>query len=170
MAAAALAAVLIAMMLAPGCVSAEPRDRPAPKQPQWARPSALLVSTSFPEDTDGNGYLDAIGVTVYVFDDQFPGASIQVPGAFSFSLTGPQGVTLARWDLTADQAAALVRSMPPGPGYVIRLSLLEQGTDRTDVRNAELHTVFTPTSGQAVRAKALTVTIGRSGLRPSGSS
>ncbi|MCC6676588.1 MAG: hypothetical protein IT436_05535 [Phycisphaerales bacterium] len=161
--------IATAGVVAAGCVSAEPRDRPPPKQPEWAKASALLVSTSFPEDTDGNGYLDTIGLTAYIFDDQFPGASIQVPGAFNFALNAPDGAPLAAWDLTPQETEAIVRVMPPGPGYVVRLSLLEKGTDRTDFRSAELHTTFTPVSGKAVRAKSLTVTIGRSGLRPAGS-
>lgn len=158
----------LACLALAGCVSAEPRDRAPPKQPQWARPTTMLVSTSFPEDSDGNGYFDTMGVTVYLFDDQFAVAPIQVPGTFSFTLTGPDGQDLATWTLPPDRAAAAVRAMPPGPGYVIRLSLLEGGTDRTTARNAELYAVFSPAEGEPVRAKALTVTVGRSGLRPSG--
>lgn len=159
--AAALAAILVA-----ACVSDEPRDRPLPKQPDWAKPSDLLVSVSFPEDTDGNGYLDTTGVTAYVFDEQYPLAPIQVPGAFSFILLTTDGVTLARWDMSAQETTAAVRPMRTGPGYVFRLNLLDKGGDRTDARNAELVSVFTPVTGKPVRAKSLTVTLGRAGVRP----
>lgn len=162
------AAAVVAGILLSGCVSAEPQDRPPPKQPQWARPTALLVSTSFPEDTDGNGYLDQMGVTVYAFDEQFAVAPIRVDGAFTFTLTHGDGAPLAEWVYSAEETAAAMRSLKAGPGYLFKLSLADKGIERTEHRNAELHTTLATEGGTALRAKALTVTVGRTGIRPSG--
>jgi hypothetical protein len=164
----ALGAVAVGWLLAAGCVSAEPADRPPPKQPSWAKPSDLLVSSGFPEDIDGNGYLDTMAMTVYVFDAQFPGASIQAPGTFAFALTTPDGKPIARWDLTIEETTAAARPMPPGPGYLFKLSLLDKGGDKINTRVAELSTVFTPVTGKPVRAKSLTVTFGQTGARTGG--
>lgn len=160
---------LAAAALLTGCVSAEPADRPPPKQPSWAKTTDVFVSSGFPEDTDGNAYLDTMAVTMYLFDGQFPGASIRVPGSVSFVLMTSEGSPLGRWDLTEQQTAASARPMPPGPGYVFKLSLLDHGTDKLDSRVAELAATFTPTGGKPVRAKVLTITLGRTGLRPPGS-
>lgn len=163
-----LGAAILAAGFAAGCVSAEPKDRPPPQQPSWARPSTILISTSFPEDTNGNRYLDQIGVTVYLFDDQFAAAPLRTPGSFTFTLKSGDGAPIREWIISAEEADKAVRPMPPGPGYIFRLSLLKDGTDEIEVRNAELFSVFTPKEGEPVRGKALTVTIGPAGIRPMG--
>lgn len=148
-----------------GCVSDEPRDRPPPKQPDWAKPTDLMVSSGFPEDTDGNGYLDRINVVAYLFDNQFANAPLRVPGTFTFMLQTSDGRTITQWNISAADSDAAARPMKAGPGYVFKLSLLDNGSDKIDIRNAELVSLFTPTGGKPVRSKALTVTLGRIGTR-----
>lgn len=157
-------AVLLAAatFLASGCNST-PRRGPKHAQPDGVRPTQLLPSVKFAEDTDGNGYYDTIDVVLYAFSAQYPDASIYVPGTFSFRLIARDGRVIRQWPFGPESAAAAVRRGPVGPGYEFRLSLLEGAGDRVEEPSAELTATFTPTGGQVLKAVATPVRIGRTG-------
>lgn len=159
-----LAAVLAAAMVLAGCVTESKPRGPRHAQPVAARASSLFPSVRFFEDTDGNGYFDTTEVTVYIFSNTYPEASILVPGEFVFHLKGANGKAIRTWRF--DQAACdkSLRRLPVGPGFIFRLSLLE-GTagDKLDDTAAELTTEFVPAEGDRVNSVATAVRVGRTG-------
>lgn len=152
-----LAAFLASVLTA--CVSAEPR-RELPRQPSGLQPAALFLSAKLPDDADGNGFLDTMDATVYVFADRYK-ASIFVPGTFEFRLVAKDGKNLGTWKFDEKQTAAAAAAFPPGPGYLFRLSLLNGFTDRLDSQPAELLCTFTSREGLAVSARPTVLRMGR---------
>jgi hypothetical protein len=139
-----------------------PRD-PGP-QPTGAVPQALtLVAPNF-VDTDENQYRDSTSLVVYMFTSGYA-VPMTADGSFQFRLVDRGGAkTLATWDYTAAQSAAALRRLGPGPGYVFTLSLLEKGGDAIDLPDATLVCIFTPASGEPVRAESTPLLIGKSHL------
>lgn len=159
---AAAAAMIAGAVLAGGCQS-QPKRGPKRPQPPAIQATQLLPSVKFFEDTDGNGFLDTVEVTLYVFSEQYPDASVFIPGGFEFKLTGREGRVLREWKLNEEQARAAVRRGPVGPGYIFRLSLLDGGTDKLDEASAELFASFVPAGSPPVKSVSTTVRIGRTG-------
>jgi hypothetical protein len=122
-----------------------------PTQPQGVVPSRAGVWAAAPIDTNGNGYLDTIDVTVYISSDSYP-APIAVPGSFEFRLIGKNGAELARWPIDETSAAAAVRNAPAGPAYIFRLNILDVGTDNVEAQAVDLSAEFRPKQGQPVHA------------------
>src|SRR5262245_44655715 len=118
--------VIAGSALLVGCVSDEPQKKLGP-QPANVQPSRLGVWATLPEDTDANGYLDTVDVTVYVSSDSYA-APIAVPGSFEFKLIGKSGKELAKWDIPEAKAAQAMRRMAVGPAYLFRLSVLDVGS------------------------------------------
>lgn len=159
-----IAAVSFALLCLPGCVTESKPRGPQHPQPASARASTLFTSVRFFEDTDGDGYFDTTEVTVYVFSDAYPDASILVPGEFVFHLKGASGKQLRTWRF--DQAACdkALRRAPVGPGFVFRLSLLDgEGGDKLEESAGELAIDFIPAQGDEVNSVATAVRIGRTG-------
>lgn len=148
-----------AAALLAGCVSDEPHKRLAP-QPANVQPSRLGVWATLPEDTDANGYLDTVDVTVYVSSDAYA-APIAVPGSFEFKLIGKSGKELAKWDIPEARAAQAMRRMAVGPAYLFRLSMLEVGSDRVEAQPVNLAAEFRPKSGEAVRSPLTALQFGK---------
>lgn len=147
-----------------GCVTEHKPRGPQRPQPEAVQPTSIFPSVRFFEDTDGNGYYDTTQVTVYLFAEVYPEASVRVPGTFVFRLRGQGGKELRAWNF--DQAACdkALRPAPPGPGFVFRLSLLDApASDAIDVEGAELTCEFTPAQGEPVRSVATPVRVGRVG-------
>ncbi len=155
-----LGAVLIG---ASGCVAEKPEREPPPRQPAEVRVSDMFVALQRPTDSDGNGYLDTLETTIYLFGDRFEAASIFLPGSFRFTLLGEDGRIVGEWmiDSTAAREAAVLFS--PGPGYQISVNLLDVGTDVMPPQSADLLVTFTASSGEAVR-KRNSVRLGPTGL------
>lgn len=145
-----------------GCVSDEPSRRPPPTQPEQIRPSAVQIFLSLPEDTNANSYVDTVMVTAYLFADGYD-PSVYVPGEFLFRLMGKDGVEVATWTITEEAAQASVRRLPPGPGYMVQLSLLDRGSDQIPANPLDLYCSFTPRGGKAVHARPHTLRYGRIG-------
>lgn len=161
-----LACVLCALPLAslPGCVTETKQRGPHRPQPADVRPTSIFPSIRFFEDTDGDGYYDTSEVTIYLFAEAYPEASVRVPGQFVFRLKGPGGSELRTWRFDQDACDKAVRPAPPGPGFVFRLSLLNDAKgDKVDADSAELTCEFIPSTGEPVRSVATPVRIGRVG-------
>lgn len=149
-----------------GCVTEGPAPRdpptPIPAQPEGLRPTLMSFSVGrYDHDEDGNGYLDSFDATVYLFTESYP-YSLSIPGSLSFTLSDKRGQVLARWTYSEAKAATLLKPQPPGMGYLVRLSLLEVGSDTFEPQMAELSCEFVPSNGTPVRSKGgRAVRIGR---------
>jgi hypothetical protein len=150
--------LLVAASLA-GCVE-EGRGHKLGAQPRDVEPTRLGVWATLPEDTDANGYLDTVDVTVYVSSDTYS-APIAVPGEFEFRLMGRGGKEFSRWIIPEEKVGKSARRMPAGPAYFFRLSMLEVGTDQVDAHDATLTAEFRPKLGSPVRAPKTALPFGK---------
>jgi len=157
-----ISALAIALAAISGCVSAEKQDQKPPVQPSSGlTPTSLFVSVSHPEDTNNNAYLDTIRATVYVFSDQFPKASIYLPGSFEFALVSRDNKRLVEWTITEEAAKALVRKAPPGPGYFIVLSILDRASDQLPSEVVNLEAAFKYGDGKVLTGRPTAIRVGR---------
>jgi hypothetical protein len=144
------------------CVEENPKTHHAlPAQPRDVQATKLGVWASLPEDTDANGYLDSVDITVYVSSDTFS-ATIAVPGSFEFKLLGKDGKEFAKWEISEAQAAKAAHRMPAGPGYFFHLSMLDVGTDQVDASEVNLSAEFRPKVGEPVKAPLTALQFGKS--------
>jgi hypothetical protein len=152
-----------ALLAASGCARVDRDDRPKPPvQPaSGLTPTSLFISVSHPEDTNNNAYFDTIRTTIYIFSEQFPQASIYLPGSFEFALVSRDSTRLVEWTITEEAARAMVRKAPPGPGYFVTLSMLDRGTDQfpSDVVNLEATLKYG--DGMELRGRPTAIRIGR---------
>lgn len=123
------------------CAGPSGGSTPRPQTSSTARPAILSLAADNFADTDGNRYRDSTIVVVYIFseDQSLP---MRADGEFTFTLQGRSGRRLAEWRFDRQQTAAAVEQLPPGPGYIFELSMLESGTDRTEEREADLIATF----------------------------
>ncbi len=153
---------LVVAALLGGCVNAEKPAQSPPRQPaSGLTPTSLFVSVSHPEDSNNNTYLDTVRATVYVFSEQFPQASIYLPGSFEFALVSKENKRLVEWTISEEAAKALVRKAPPGPGYFFSLSVLDRGTDQLPSEVVNLEAVFKYGDGKELRGRPTAIRIGR---------
>jgi hypothetical protein len=158
---------LTAAILSAACLGACVDDQPTkqrhslPPQPKDVQATKLGVWAGLPEDTNANGYLDTIDITVYVSSDTFP-ATIAVPGSFEFKLLGKDGKEFAKWQITEEQAAKAAHKMPAGPGYYFHLSILDVANDQVDASDANLTAEFRPKVGEPVKAPMTGLQFGKS--------
>lgn len=150
-----------------GCVTEGPPPKPKPP-PAPTQPSGLKVERILPMagqvmgDSDRNGYVDALTVTVYVFARGYDPA-IEADGSFEFELRGPDGGTIHTWLLDPNAVKAAMKRYPPGPAYQIDLTLLDRpGGDELERQRGELWTRFLPSDGGVpIESRSpLTVTLG----------
>lgn len=155
------AIVVIAGVAAPGCVADNPRRATQP-QPAGIQPTEIQVfAPGRPEDSDVNGFLDSAPLTIYLWAPERFTQSIAVPGRFEFRLVSRDGAELRTW--TFDEAATRdrLRRLQPGPGYVIRLSVLDAGSDRSlGIDPLLLHATFTPEGGKPIRSNPTPLVFG----------
>lgn len=153
--------VAAAVVLA-GCASNEPRRGPRTAQPADVVPTQIVASVGPFDDTNANGYPDSATISLYVFSDAYPDASVMVPASLTFRLKGKDGAVIREWAYTAEQAAGLVRRGPVGLGYVVRLSLLEtSGGDELPVTRADLSVTYATPSGVTLTSVPEPVRVGR---------
>jgi hypothetical protein len=147
--AAGIAAAALAILIA-GCASSRPGNQPSPPPRSGsARPDTLTIAADNFVDTDGNRYRDSAVVVVYLFSEKHT-LPMQVEGEFAFILQSHSGQRLAEWRFDRQATAAAMQQLPPGPGYIFQLSLLESGTDRIEEREADLIAAFLPASSGPV--------------------
>jgi len=148
---------------AAGCVSDEPERRAIRSQPTDIAPDTLWLGAKPFADSDSNGYLDTVDLTVYLFSDQYPEASLYVPGAFEFALVTKDAKELARWAFDSAAAREHAKRLAPGPCYLFSLSLLEKGSDEFDPQTANLTAAFIPQAGKPVKAHETGMRVGKVG-------
>lgn len=127
-----------------------------PSQPSDAVVDRLSITSSWPEDTDANGYPDQIGVTAFLFDSRQPVVSIRAPGTFTARLLGADGKDVRTWTLTEKETDDSLRRMPVGPGYVFILDLNANGGDKLPTQNVDLLVSFTTAEGKVIRSRGAT--------------
>ncbi len=128
-----------------------PDPKPAKPVPSGASANAMALAVEGkPADTDGNGYPDTIVVSMYLFS--LPHASPMFEdGTFVFTLHGngdadaDDAQSLGQWRLDANQVQR-GRTIY-GPTHLVRLSLLEIGSDRYPLMSANLQCRFEPANG-----------------------
>jgi hypothetical protein len=156
--------ILSLLLLFPaGCVSDEPGRRPLPAQPASIQPTAVGVWATPPRDSDSNGFLDSVDITVYVSSDQFP-APVHVPGRFTFRLIGSDKSELAKWEYDEPATTAAMRRNAVGPGYFFRLNVKDVAKDEFEAQSTDLAAEFTPRAGSPVSAPQTGLRFGR--VRP----
>jgi hypothetical protein len=143
--------ILLAAVASAGCVSTNPS---APATPSNIKPAKLVPIAGDFEDTDANRYRDTTRVVVYLYADseKYP-LSMRADGSFQFRLENPAGQTIATWNFDRERTRKSLRQLPPGPGFVFDLSLLDLGTDKIQDSEAELIVTFTPVDGPVLRAR-----------------
>ena len=125
----------------------------------------VLSTDQFAVDSDGNGFADSFRVYVYLFPDEsvYP-KPVHRAGSMLFSLTDPDGKAIAEWVLGPEQLQHAIDPTLPLKGYSAKLNLLDAGSDKLTITQADLTCRFIPEGGQAVRARGLTtVVIGPTG-------
>jgi len=144
-----------------GC-SNTPKRGPSRPPPPSVKPSLLVMSVGYFQDTNSNGYLDTVSGTLYVFANEYPEASLLLPASLTFHLTGREAKTIREWKLDEAQTAELARRGPAGPGYVFRISLLDNGgSDKIEETQGDLSVTYTTREGVSVRAAPNASRIGR---------
>lgn len=147
--------------LLPGCVADEPKRPnvgPAPVNPE---PSTMFMAAQALRDTNSNGYLDTCLITVYIFQAGYA-RSVHMPGEFGFKLLGKGGTVIREWKLPARSTNVAMVNAGVGPGYVIKLSLLDDGgTDVFQGQSGDIVAVFTDTKGRSVQSESTTVLLGK---------
>ncbi|HYE60489.1 MAG TPA: hypothetical protein VD997_00710 [Phycisphaerales bacterium] len=153
-----LAGALALLTALPACDSGSKNRMPS--QPANIQPSRVGVWATPPLDTDANGYVDTVEITVYVSADQHP-VPLSVPGTFTFRLIGRDKKDLATWHIDEPAAQAAMRRSRVGPGYFFTLNVKDVATDEIDAQSAELAAEFTPRTGKPVQAPLTGLRFGR---------
>ena len=144
------------------CVADDGKRPPIGKPPVDARPGTMFLAAQAFRDTNGNGCLDSGLLTVYIFPPNYP-RSVQIPGTFDLKLVGRGGTVIREWRLEAPGPDVAPVNAGVGPGYVIRLSLLDKdGSDQLTWQSVDILSRFTDRQGQSVEAAPTSVQVGRS--------
>jgi hypothetical protein len=162
-------AVLALGLAGGGCVTEGPPPKPLPReiptQPEGIHPDRVLSSAgAVLTDTDRNGYVDGLGVTVYLFAKGYD-LPITATGSFEFKLVeagGAESKVICTWVLDPSATKAAIQKFIPGPGYHFDLSLLDRpGGDKLATQRAELWTRFLPVGAAPIETRSpLTVNLG----------
>lgn len=146
-----------------------PTPRQAPQPPASLRADRMVFTVgSKPDDTNNNGFPDAIQVSVALFSSQHPTA-LQQDGTFAFTMyrQGEFGTNdvkpIYEWTLDKAQVQSAQARTYAGPCYLFNLSLMDLGTDRLPLERADLVCTFQPDDGrEAVHSDGVrTIQIGR---------
>lgn len=106
-----------------GCETSPNRIKPLAVQPDWVRPTSIVLNVEQPEDRNSDGYDDTIFVTVYVFDADFRAQSIRVEGGYLFALVDADGMVAMDWDVPPEVVRDGYRIDAPGPMLRLRLTI-----------------------------------------------
>lgn len=165
-------AILLAACGLAACVTEGPPPRAKPRdvpEPPGLQPDVLVLSAAqFTEDVDGNGFVDTLLVTVYLFPPRHEHAvPIHEPGTLVFNLRPTErdgreaNRTIAQWVLPPSEIAK-GRVEPNGlPGYEFRLNLNDVANDRMALTRANLRCTWIGLDGREVEVRGpTTVKIG----------
>ncbi len=156
---------LALLVLAPmwGCTSS-PEQRSARlgnTHQQHAVYRVALFAAAF-EDTNSNGYLDSLPVTIMLFAGTAENPDpVQSRGKILFYIADPDGKVIRSWDINRDLQKAALRIYQGLPSYQFTLSLLETGGDRLNVSNVQFWVDYQPDSGLPVASKPMVLKAGK---------
>lgn len=174
-----LAAVIVCTVFITGCQTKitggdgrplPPKPRPAPEVPAGAVANRLtLLVAQMAEDSDGNGYPDALRASCALFAWPHP-SSIHAEGAFVFTMhrlgqsRDPTAKPIAQWRFEPDQSRAAQARDLYGACYQFRFSLCDAGGDRMLETMGDLRAHFEPVDGGPIvkcSDEVRTVRVGR---------
>lgn len=120
-------------------------------------PRRVMVVKHSEMDTNSNGYIDGVLVTVYFFNYDRPGPGEEQPfhrdGSLRFQLYGTGGEVLCEGEFDTQIMARSAVSRDIGPGYALLIDFGPRGYD--DVRErvgARMDFGFTPTANPEARS------------------
>ncbi|QYU70437.1 hypothetical protein J4558_10105 [Leptolyngbya sp. 15MV] len=151
-----LTPIMLALTLSPALLSACRTSADAGQTPRTGSgaPARLSMSATDFVDTDASGFRDAARVVVYVFseDSVLP---LRARGTLDLRLVDRREQELARWRFGPDDLESRAAVLPPGPAFVLDISLESAGvSERLDVREGELVCVFRAAgSGDVIGAR-----------------
>ncbi len=132
----------------------EPRATPVPPAGIKADRMAFMVGSK-PDDTDNNGYPDAIRASVALFSTEHPTA-LREDGAFEFILyqqgqsETPGSKPIAQWRIEGEALRPSLAMAQYGPCYQFILSLLATPSgDKLPIERADMICRFEPADGSA---------------------
>ncbi len=155
---------MLVLSLLSGCVKdAHPTNSPKqelPQPPVNLAPQTIDIYAGAPEDFNDNGYADTLQVNTYLFNYRYV-LPIECEGSVDFYLRDSAGRNVAEWHIPSNHFKAARRKLPPGVGYVFRLTLLDFGSDENENELDTLTGVFIPDDGSPEVRK--TVILAREG-------
>ncbi|MDX9912394.1 MAG: hypothetical protein RBS39_11240 [Phycisphaerales bacterium] len=164
-----VAMIACAVALCGGCAS-DPADAPPPRlEPlaPGAEPTEMLLSVEQPVDTNANGCVDAFRIVLYLFEPDASVLSLWSEGRLVVYLILDDSKKVARWEFDETALRAGRQKLPPGPGYVLTMSLLDtESGDTFPSQPADVLAEFTTPKGTVVRRSVGGIRIG--GRKPGG--
>lgn len=154
---------LLAVLIMGACSSTPADEPPRRLQPlaPGAEPTEMLLSVEQPVDTNANGCVDAFRVVLYLFAPDASVLSLWSEGRLSLRLIVEDSVELARWEFDEGDLMGSRQRMPPGPGYVLTVSLLDRPSgDVFPSQPADVLAEFTTPQGAIVRRSVGGIRIG----------
>ncbi len=137
-----------ATMLLAGCVADQGEKKTVGPQPKDSKPGVMWMAINPPKDTNGNGYVDSLVATVYLFADNGYVRSISVPGTYHFKMVGKGGKVLRDWKIEFPGPKAASIKTGVGNGQLIALSLLDDSVgDIYSYQSVDLFGEFTAKDG-----------------------
>lgn len=151
------------------CAGQTRGDRPQRLEPlpPGGEPNDALLSVGQPVDTNANGCVDTFQVVLYLFEPNESVLSMWSEGRLSLRLIGSASEELARWEFNEDALRAARQKLPPGPGYILTVSMLSLKTgDVFASQQADVYAEFTTPKGATVRRSVGGIRVG--GRNPGG--
>ncbi|MBS0196735.1 MAG: hypothetical protein JSR77_08255 [Planctomycetes bacterium] len=140
--------VASAAMTFAGCVADQTEKKAVGPQPKDSKPGVMWMAINPPKDTNGNGYVDSLVATVYLFADNGYVRSISVPGTYHFKMVGKGGKVLRDWKIEFPGPKAASIKTGVGNGQLIALSLLDDSVgDIYSYQSVDLFGEFTAKDG-----------------------
>jgi hypothetical protein len=149
---------LLGLGVAGGCASG---DRSGIKKfappPEDVMPRRLMVAKHSEIDTDSNGYIDGVLVSVYFFNYDRPGPGAEQPfhrdGTLRFELFGPGGEVLCKGQFDEQTMARSASTQRIGPGYALKIDFKPRGfEDVLERTGARMDFEFTPAADPEKRS------------------
>lgn len=141
----------VVALLAGGCTQGDPRIKKFAPPAATVMPRRVMVVKHSEIDTNSNGYIDGVLVTVYFFNYDRPGPGEEQPfhrdGSLRFQLFGQDGEVLCEGQFDQQVMARSAVERDIGPGYALLIDFGPRGYD--DVRErvgARMDFEFTPSA------------------------
>lgn len=154
-----LAPVLLAAVLAVGCV-AEGQKRKPIAVPDDLQPNLVTIATYPLLDNDNNAYPDTIPIVFYLWDNPYP-LPMWGDGDMRFELRDSEQRLIAEWDVPASVLESSRRRDQVGASHVLTLDIRDATTDVLPATKARLSAFFLGKDGAVAKTtRPLDIQIG----------